>query len=127
MGADEVLTMEEICDLLQVHKSTVYKLVRRGSIPGFRVGVDWRFRKDVIERWMTEQTIYAQGVRKVIEKGANGEARHRRRGPYAGNLDLNSKAAGLFGRELLAILKRSSLQGDEPAREGRLANLSADG
>jgi excisionase family DNA binding protein len=79
MAADEVLTMEEICDLLQVHKSTVYKLVRRGSIPGFRVGVDWRFRKDVIERWMTEQTIYAQGVRKVIEKGANGEARHRRR------------------------------------------------
>jgi hypothetical protein len=55
-------------------------------------------------------------------KLAIGEGR-----PYAGNLDLNSKAAGLFGWELLAILKRSSLHGDEPAREGRLANLSADG
>ena len=30
-------------------------------------------------------------------KLAIGEGR-----PYAGNLDLNSKAAGLFGRELLA-------------------------
>jgi excisionase family DNA binding protein len=61
MAADEVLTMKEICDLLQVHKSTIYNLARRGQIPGFRVGADWRFRKDVIERWMTGQTIYAQG------------------------------------------------------------------
>lgn len=79
MAADEVLTMKEICDLLQVNQSTVYKLVRRGSIPGFRVGSDWRFRRDLIERWMTEQSMNAQGVRKVIETGANVEARHRRR------------------------------------------------
>jgi excisionase family DNA binding protein len=59
MAADEVLTMEEICDLLQVHKSTVYKLVRRGSIPGFRVGSDWRFRRDVIERWLSEKSVGA--------------------------------------------------------------------
>jgi len=63
MAADEVLTMEEICDLLQVHKSTVYKLVRRGSIPGFRVGSDWRFRRDVIERWMVELSTDGQQAR----------------------------------------------------------------
>jgi hypothetical protein len=28
---------------------------------------------------MTERTIYAQQMRKVIETGVNGEARHRRR------------------------------------------------
>jgi excisionase family DNA binding protein len=76
---DEILTVKELCDLLRSHPSTVYNLARRGQIPGFRVGTDWRFRKDAIERWMTEQTIYAQGVRKVIETGANGEARRRRR------------------------------------------------
>ena len=63
MAADEVLTMKEICDLLQVHKSTVYKLVRRGSIPGFRVGSDWRFRRDVIERWMVELSMDGQQAR----------------------------------------------------------------
>jgi excisionase family DNA binding protein len=63
MAADEVLTMKEICDLLQVTQSTVYKLVRRGSIPGFRVGSDWRFRRDVIERWMTEQSMGTQQAR----------------------------------------------------------------
>ena len=63
MAADEVLTMKEICDLLQVHKSTVYKLVRRGSIPGFRVGSDWRFRRDVIERWIVELSMDGQQAR----------------------------------------------------------------
>ena len=63
MAADEVLTMKEICDLLQVNQSTVYKLVRRGSIPNFRVGSDWRFRRDVIERWMTEQSMGTQQAR----------------------------------------------------------------
>jgi excisionase family DNA binding protein len=63
MAADEVLTMKEICDLLQVNQSTVYKLVRRGSIPGFRVGSDWRFRRDVIERWMVELSMDGQQAR----------------------------------------------------------------
>jgi excisionase family DNA binding protein len=81
---DEILTIKGLCDLLRTHPSTVYNLARRGQIPGFRVGASeltpiGDFRKDAIERWMTEQTIYAQGVRKVIETGANGEARHRRR------------------------------------------------
>jgi excisionase family DNA binding protein len=76
---DEILTIKELCDLLRTHPSTVYNLARRGQIPGFRVGADWRFRKDAIERWMTERTIYAQQMRKVIETGVNGEARHRRR------------------------------------------------
>ena len=54
----EVLTVKGICDLLQVHQSTVYKLVRQGRIPSFRIGTDWRFRRDLIERWMTEQSMY---------------------------------------------------------------------
>jgi excisionase family DNA binding protein len=81
---DEVLTVKEVCDLLQVHPSTLYKLVRQGSIPSFRVGIDWRFRKDVIERWTIEQSMYAQRVRKAIETGANGEARNRRKAALRG-------------------------------------------
>ena len=59
----EVLTAKEVCSLLQVHSSTLYKLVRQGSIPSFRVGSDWRFRRDVIERWMIEQSMGTQQAR----------------------------------------------------------------
>jgi excisionase family DNA binding protein len=53
---DEILTVKEVCELLQVHQSTVYKLIKEGRIPAFRIGSDWRFLKDRIMRWMVEQT-----------------------------------------------------------------------
>jgi len=41
--------------MLGVHTSTVYKLIKEGKIPSFRVGSDWRFRRDQIVRWLAEQ------------------------------------------------------------------------
>jgi excisionase family DNA binding protein len=74
---DEVLTVKEVCDLLQVHPSTLYKMVRQGRIPSFRIGTDWRFLRGRVERWMAELTMRAQEVRRAIESGANGRVRHR--------------------------------------------------
>jgi excisionase family DNA binding protein len=54
MADDDILTVKEIRDLLRVHPSTVYKLIRQGKIPSFRIGSEWRFRKDVILRLMAE-------------------------------------------------------------------------
>ena len=75
----DILTVKEICDLLRVDPSTVYKLVRQGKIPSFRVGNELRFRKDVIMRWMTQRSTETQQVRKVIDTGVDGGSRHRRR------------------------------------------------
>jgi excisionase family DNA binding protein len=38
-----VLTVNEVAAYLRIHHSTVYRLVKRGELPGFRVGEDWRF------------------------------------------------------------------------------------
>ena len=57
MAADyKVLTVKEVSKVLHVHPSTVYKLTKSGKIPSFRIGSDWRFRTDAIERWMAEQS-----------------------------------------------------------------------
>jgi excisionase family DNA binding protein len=55
----EVLTVKEVGEILHVHQSTIYKLTKQGKIPSFRVGTDWRFRTDVIERWMAEKSMAA--------------------------------------------------------------------
>jgi excisionase family DNA binding protein len=55
----EILTVKDMCDLRQVHQSTVYKLIKAGKIPTFRIGADWRFRRDQIMSWIAEQTIRA--------------------------------------------------------------------
>ena len=73
----EVLTTKEVCHLLRIHPSTLYKLTRQGKIPSFRAGTDWRFRTELIERWMAEKSMYARQVRKVIKSGVNGKVRHR--------------------------------------------------
>jgi excisionase family DNA binding protein len=58
MVADhEVLTLKEVSQILQVHPITLYKMVRAGKIPSFRIGTDWRFRKDLLIRWMADQTV----------------------------------------------------------------------
>ena len=67
----EVLTAKEVCALLQIHPSTFYKLTRQGKIPSFRVGTDWRFRTELIERWMAEKSMYVRLARNVIESGVN--------------------------------------------------------
>jgi excisionase family DNA binding protein len=72
MADDDILTLKELSDLLRVCPSTVYKLVREGKIPSFRVGNEWRFRRDVILRWIAERSSAAQQVRKVIDNGADG-------------------------------------------------------
>jgi putative molybdopterin biosynthesis protein len=50
-----VLTLEEVAQFLRVHPSTVYRLLRKRSIPAFKVGADWRFNQDSVERWVKER------------------------------------------------------------------------
>jgi excisionase family DNA binding protein len=51
------LTVPEVAKLLRVAPMTVWRLARRGQIPGaFRVSHHWRFRVEELERWMKTTT-----------------------------------------------------------------------
>jgi excisionase family DNA binding protein len=52
-----VMTVRELSAYLRVHPSTIYKLLRRGELPGFRIGTDWRFNAEVIDRWCHERNM----------------------------------------------------------------------
>jgi excisionase family DNA binding protein len=45
---DDILTAEQVAELLQIHVRTVYKLVRKGLLPGRKFGGGWRFSKNEI-------------------------------------------------------------------------------
>ncbi len=51
----ELLTVEEVAKLLQVHTVTVYRMAEAGKLPGFKVGNRWRFQRDSLERWMVDR------------------------------------------------------------------------
>jgi excisionase family DNA binding protein len=51
----EVLNAHEAAAFFGVYVETIRRLARRGEIPSFKMGKDWRFRKDAILRWSEEQ------------------------------------------------------------------------
>ena len=51
----QLLTARELADYLKLHQGTIYRMLKAGQLPGFRVGTDWRFNRDDIDRWLTER------------------------------------------------------------------------
>lgn len=51
---ESVLTIDELAEYLKISKSTFYKLVQEGKIPGQKVGRHWRFHRGVIDRWLED-------------------------------------------------------------------------
>ena len=49
-----VLTLEEVAEFSRVHPSTIYRLLRRSKIPAFKVGSDWRFNQESVEKWVMD-------------------------------------------------------------------------
>ena len=53
--ARDVLTVPEVAEYLRVHPTTIYRLLQAKKLPGFRVGSEWRFSKDAIDRWRGQE------------------------------------------------------------------------
>jgi excisionase family DNA binding protein len=51
------MTVAEVAMYLRVHKSTIYRLIRKRQLPVFTVGCDYRFDKEAIYKWMTEEQV----------------------------------------------------------------------
>lgn len=59
----QLLTIEEVAELLNVPVSWVYGRTRRRStdpIPGFRLGKYWRFRETDVLAWIERQRVGAR-------------------------------------------------------------------
>ena len=52
--APAVMTVNDLARYLKVHPSTVYRLLRTGQLPAFKVGSDWRFNVEEVDRWCVE-------------------------------------------------------------------------
>jgi excisionase family DNA binding protein len=50
---DDVFTIDDLALYLNIPKSTVYRLVQAGKIPGRKIGRHWRFTRDAIDAWLS--------------------------------------------------------------------------
>jgi excisionase family DNA binding protein len=51
-----MLTAQELAVYLRVNRSTVYRLLKQGKLPGFRIGSEWRFQLEEVDRWFRDHT-----------------------------------------------------------------------
>ena len=53
----EVLNAQEAAIFLRVHVETIRRLARKGDIPAFKVGKDWRFRREALLAWADKHPL----------------------------------------------------------------------
>jgi len=49
----DILTPREVATYLDVHVRTIYRLAKKGDIPCRKVGGSWRFKKEVLDEWLS--------------------------------------------------------------------------
>jgi len=60
-----VMTLAEVARYLRINRSTVYRMARDGTLPAWKLGNVWRFKKESIERWIAStQRAQQQKVRR---------------------------------------------------------------
>jgi excisionase family DNA binding protein len=56
MRQEQLLSVAQVAEYLNVDKFTIYRLVTDGQIPAFKVGNQWRFKKKLIEQWLRDNS-----------------------------------------------------------------------
>ena len=51
----DMLTAKDMQNLLQVDRSTIYRMAEAGRIPAIKIGKQWRFPGDQVEDWLGTQ------------------------------------------------------------------------
>ena len=47
-----MLTISEVAKYLKLHELTVRRLAREGELPAFKVGRQWRIKRNLLESWI---------------------------------------------------------------------------
>jgi len=65
---EKLMTLSQLAEYLQLGKSTVYKMVQKGEIPGIKIANQWRFDKKEIDEWIKRQKSLKGDRKKWIKK-----------------------------------------------------------
>ena len=63
---DRIFKVTDVARYLRIDVSTVYRLVKSGKIPAFKIGGQWRFKKAEIDKWLHERDIYKRRTGRAV-------------------------------------------------------------
>ena len=59
------MTLREASQYLGISPDTLYKYLSEDRIPAFKLGNRWRFKKDLLDRWMERKSV--RPIERTIE------------------------------------------------------------
>lgn len=60
--------IKEVSVYLGIHPSTLYRMLKRGEISAYKIGSDWKFNLEAIERWRLEHELSTVATGKTGRK-----------------------------------------------------------
>lgn len=57
-----LLTAEQVACYLSIDKFTVYRLISQKKLPAFKVGNQWRFKKELLDEWLDKNSNLSRGA-----------------------------------------------------------------
>lgn len=110
------MTLKHLAEYLNLNERTVLKLVQEGTIPGVKIGNQWRFRRPMIDTWLDDQMLGVTprsvvghdtaGLRRVVNMESCLEVTH-----IVANLQGSTKAEVVV--ELASHAHRAGLVSDD--------------
>ncbi len=52
-----LMTIEETAEYLKLHPLTVRRLAREEKIPAFKLGRQWRVKRELLDKWLEQKAI----------------------------------------------------------------------
>ena len=49
---DKQLTLQEVASRMRVSDDTIYRLLKKGVLAGYKVGLQWRIKQSELDRFM---------------------------------------------------------------------------
>lgn len=53
---DDILTVEEISEILKIGMTQAYRLVRSGNLKGYKEGKDWKIPKQALNEYVISRS-----------------------------------------------------------------------
>lgn len=54
---DDLLTVDELCEILKIGKNAAYRLLKDRTIKGFRIGRIWKISRESIESYIRGESM----------------------------------------------------------------------
>jgi excisionase family DNA binding protein len=61
----EVMDIRQASEYLGISPDTLYKYASEGTIPAFKLGNRWRFKRSLMDGWMDDQSTASMACNKV--------------------------------------------------------------